>query len=269
MLESNLNISSFGEDEAGEIYIADQGAGAVYSLVGPAGTSGVTAVTNAASFEEGVTPGSIAAISGAGITRGTGVAGSFPLPTTLAGTTVRVNGTPAPLFAVAEVEGRQQINFQVPWSLAGVTSADLVVETEGSAAAPVRVTVLAVQPGLFTPDGVRAAALHGADFRLVDAANPAAKGEIVLLYGTGFGAVDNQPETGRPAAASPLSRTLAPVTVTIGGRGAEVFFSGLAPGLAGVFQLNVRVPADAASGDLDVVASMGGRASPAVKLPVR
>lgn len=270
LLNTNLSITSFGEDEDGELYIADQQVGAVLMLAGPEGpVSGVTAVTNAASFEEGVTPGSIAAVSGAGITQGVAAAVSFPLPTTLAGTTVRVNGTPAPLFAVAEAGGRQQINFQVPWSLAGAAAADLMVETNGTAATPVRVGVRAVQPGLFTPDGVRAAALHGADFRLVDAANPVDKGEIVLLFGTGFGAVDNQPETGRAAPLNPLSPTRAQPSVTIGGRPAEVFFSGLAPGLAGVYQFNVRVPADAPSGEIDVVAAVAGQSSPPVKLPVR
>ena len=269
LLETNLSISSFGEDEAGEIYIADQAGSAVFVLSGPAGDPAVTAVTNAASFQEGVTPGSIGAISGAGITRGTGVATAFPLPTSLAGTTVRVNGTPAPLFAVAEVGARQQINFQVPWSLAGTTSADLVVETVGLGATSMRASLLAVQPGLFTTDGARAAALHASDFALVDGNNPAAKGEIVLLYGTGFGAVENQPETGSATPVSPLSRTLAPVAVAIGGRSADVLFSGLAPGLAGVYQLNVRVPPEVPSGVLAVTATVGERLSPAVSLPVR
>ncbi len=268
LLETNLSISSFGEDEAGEIYIADQAGGAVFALVGP-DEDGIAAVTSAASFLEGMTPGSIAAISGTGIIRGAGTATGFPLPTTLAGTTVLVNGTPAPLFAVVNVSGREQINFQVPWALAGASSADLVVQTAGVGASTARVSVLAVQPGLFTPDGARAAAQHAADFRLVDGNNPAAKGEIVIFYGTGFGAVENQPETGAAAPVSPLSRTLAPVAVTIGGRTAEVFFSGLAPGLAGVYQLNVRVPADVPAGELAVIATVSGVVSPAVSLPVR
>ncbi len=268
LLGTNLSISSFGEDEAGEIYIADQAGGAVFKLVGPE-EDGIAAVTNAASFLEGMTPGSIAAISGTGITSGTGTASGFPLPTTLAGTVVLVNGTPAPLFAVADVSGRQQINFQAPWSLAGAASADVVVQTAGVGSSATTVTVLNVQPGLFTPDGARAAAQHAADFRLVDGNNPAAKGEIIVLYGTGFGAVDNQPETGAATPASPLSRTLAGVAVTIGGRTADVLFSGLAPGLAGVYQLNVRVPPDVPSGELAVIANVSGAVSPAVSLPVR
>lgn len=88
------------------------------------------------------------------------------------------------------------------------------------------------------------------------------------LYGTGFGAVDNPPEAGKAATVSPLSRTAAVPAVSIGGRDSEVLFSGLAPGLAGVYQINVRVPADAPSGEPDVVVTMG-RSSRPVRLPVR
>jgi hypothetical protein len=174
----------------------------------------------------------------------------------------------APLFAVAEVEGRQQINFQVPWSQPAPATAEVVVQTAGMNPARARVNVLAAQPGLFTPDGVRASAQHG-DFRLVTATDPLERGDVVVLYGTGFGAVNDPPETGQATPSSPLSHTLAPVTMTIGGILATVQFSGLAPGLVGCYQLNVVVPMDTPSGEPPVVVTVDGVASQPVTLPVR
>jgi uncharacterized protein (TIGR03437 family) len=81
--------------------------------------------------------------------------------------------------------------------------------------------------------------------------------------------VDNQPATGEAAKSSPLSRTLAPVTATIGGVTAHVTFSGLAPDFAGLNQVNIEVPADAPTGVQPLVVSTGGVSSPPVNIPVQ
>jgi uncharacterized protein (TIGR03437 family) len=228
----------------------------------------LTQVSNAASLDAGVSPGSIASVFGYGLllNPGSASAASIPLPTTLMGATVSVNGTPAPLFAAVNQNGFESLSFQAPYSLSGGAAEILVSNASNTLRA--QANIVAAQPGLFTADGTHAAALH-ADFGALNVSRPAEKGEVVLLYGTGLGPVDNQPETGRAAQASPLSRTTTTPTVTIGGRNAEVLFSGLAPGMAGLYQLNVRVPADAPSGDQDVVVSIGGQASRPVKVPVR
>jgi uncharacterized protein (TIGR03437 family) len=82
----------------------------------------------------------------------------------------------------------------------------------------------------------------------------------VALYLTGLGGTDPPLREGTAAPASPLSRTLSQPTVFIGGQPALVFFSGLAPGLVGVYQVNVIVPADA-PGKLEIVVEAGGRKS--------
>lgn len=265
---TSFNITTFGQHEQGELYLADAGKGDIYALVAPAS---IGSVVNAASGEPGISPGSIASIFGTGLSLVDGVAAAntATLPTELAGTTVTVNGTPAPLLAVANVNGREQINFQAPYSLAGADSASVGVAINGVAAPAATVAVLGVQPGIFSADGVHAAAQHAANYALVSAADPAQGGEVVLLYGTGFGAVSNAPQTGKPAAPPPFAEVTSGLTVSIGGQSADVLFAGLAPGLAGVYQVNTRVPGGLGAGDNDLVITVGGRSSPVVELPVR
>ena len=82
----------------------------------------------------------------------------------------------------------------------------------------------------------------------------------VVLYMTGLGATDPPLREGVAAPASPLTQTLLQPTVLAGGQAAPVFFSGLAPGLVGVYQVNASIPADAPA-TLEIVVEAGGRRS--------
>jgi len=268
-LQTNLLISTFGEDDSGELYVADHGSGDIYQIAGGPPAFQAAGVVNAASYEPGITPGGIAALFGSGLTTVQGIVeGGDPLPRQLLNTSVTVNGIAAPLFAVAFVNGQEQINFQVPYEIPAGGKATVVVTNNGMASAPVEVDVFPVQPGIFTTDGERAAALHGFTLEPVTAANPASPGEVIALYATGLGPVDNPVETGALAPLAPLSRTALQPLVTIGGQDAAVEFAGLAPLFAGLYQLNVRVPAGAAAGELEVVITSGGRSSRPAKIPV-
>ena len=96
---------------------------------------------------------------------------------------------------------------------------------------------------------------------LVTADLPLTAGELVYFYATGLGAVENRPETGAPASTTVLSRTTARVTVTLGGVNCEVLFAGAAPGLVGVYQVNIRVPTSIAAGLPHLVILQGTQAS--------
>jgi uncharacterized protein (TIGR03437 family) len=210
----------------------------------------------------------------------------FPLPYELAGIGVDFNGVPAPLLAVANVNGRGQINLQVPYGLSNGTpdprcvftrapeevcpgEAALRVKANGIAAYYVQVVMyVEAQPGIFTMDGRVAIAVHNDTGRLVSAGDPAKAGEVVAIYATGLGPLKGALASGIPAPASPPIETLSQPTVTVAGVGAEVLFSGLAPGLVGVNQVNIRVPLDALSGDLAVVIRVGGPASEPATLRV-
>ncbi len=96
------------------------------------------------------------------------------------------------------------------------------------------------------------------------------KGEYISIFCTGLGAVNNQPATGAAAKSSPLSHTLTTATVTIGGAAATVTYSGLAPGFAGLYQVDVQVPSGAPSGGtVAVVMKIGGSTSNTVTIAVQ
>ncbi len=188
--------------------------------------------------------------------------------TQLAGTSVTVGGTLA-LFAVANVNGAEQINLQVPYEVAGQSSVAVVVNNNGSSNSPVQAPVASAQPGVFTVDGTNGIVVHGASNALVTSSSPAAKSKVVVVYATGLGAVTPAPATGAGAPASPLAATVVTPVITIGGMSAEVLFSGLTPAFVGLYQANVRVPASAPSGNQDLVVITSGAASKAVKIAVQ
>jgi uncharacterized protein (TIGR03437 family) len=248
---------------------------------------GQSATVNAASFATGVAPGSIATIFGTGLTRGVNgvvLPSSRPLPYSLWGTSVLVNGIPAPIFAIANVNGQEQINFQVPWEIqgepippqAGLTpitvtkdpSVTIVVVNNGALSPPMRALFSAIQPAIITSDGMHAVAVH-ADYSLVTSQNPARPGGVITLYGVGFGPVTPSPATGAPAGGSPPSVMNPSPTVSIAGQKATVQFAGLSPGSVGLYQFNVVVPDAVGIGDEPALINVGGQISNVFSLAVQ
>ena len=231
----------------------------------------VQSLTNAASFATGsIAPGAIATIFGSNLTSTTGVnsISSLPLPTTYLNISVMINGSAVPLFAVANVNDQQQINFQVPWEVPSGSTATVVVMSNGAASAPLFVPVSTAQPGIFaySAGGQTFGAILHADYQLADTGHPVAAGETVLVYCTGLGGVSSPPVDG---AAGNGQITIVAPTVMIGGLPATVTFSGLAPGFVGLDQVNVEVPAGIQSGNQPVVITMPGGSSNSVLLPVQ
>jgi uncharacterized protein (TIGR03437 family) len=203
------------------------------------------AAVNGASFRGNapVAPGSIASVFGLNLSAAS-----------LGAIEVRLNGINAPVFAATPT----QINFQVPWQLAGQQQAQLVITVSGTASNTITVPVAPRAPGIFTLNSSgsgHAVALIGnsatlaAPPSLVANARPAGRGEFVTLFATGLGAVNNQPPTGVAAPVAPLAQVVEPVSVTIGGVAAPVSFAGLAPGFFGLYQINVQMPAGLAPTD--------------------
>ena len=93
-------------------------------------------------------------------------------------------------------------------------------------------------------------------------AAPAAPGETLVMYGTGFGAVTPISAVVAGKVAQGVSALSTAGQFTVGGAQAEVGYAGLAPGLVGVYQFNVTVPANAANGDLAVAVTLGGAVLP-------
>jgi uncharacterized protein (TIGR03437 family) len=228
--------------------------------VAPAQVANI-AVTSGASFEPGVPPrGSIASIFCTGLDLSQiAVADRYPLPFTLAGVEVRIGGAPAPLFAVAPLGGYQQVNLQVPQE-AQFGGPDIEVEVSqqgrrGTVRAPVGLS----SPGdFFRWPGGWAALQHAADYAAVTPQNPARAGEAILAYLTGLPGTQPVVPTGQPSPFEPLAivpqfsmvASAETYQVVIGSTAVTPLFVGLAPGLAGVYQINFAMPAFAASGSL-------------------
>jgi len=269
-------------DADGSLYIADSGNDRVRKVVpaGPPGGSGTggqisaAGVTNGASFAAGLTPGSIVTIFGTSISTGvTGIslANALPLPTSLGGVSLWIGRVQAPLFAVANVRGQEQINLQVPYEVSGQTTTSIQVNANGVWSNTVQVPVLQAHPGIFTVDGKAGAVLHSVGNAPVTTSNPAAPNEVITIYATGLGPVSPAPDTGYPAPTrEPLARTATTPTVTIGGASAPVLFSGLAPGFVGLYQVNAQVPGGTAPGNaVPVVIAQNGLSSNIATVAVR
>jgi uncharacterized protein (TIGR03437 family) len=228
------------------------------------------AVTNPASFVSGMVAGSLATIFATGVrdADGSQVADRVPLPASLGGVSVTVDGIAAGVYSLSNVNGQQQLSFQVPWAIAGRTHAAVVITRDGQPSAAVDVPVVPAQPAAYTVEGTQGIVVHAADYTLATGARPLVRGEYAFAYASSLGSVSNQPADGAGGPASPLASVLADVRVTIGGVPCEVQFAGLAPGFVGVYQVNFRVPAAVSSGSQDLVIAAAGVASPTVKIPV-
>ena len=206
-----------------------------------------TGVVRAAGFQGGpVAAGGIAAAFGSAFADATESAASVPLPRQIGQTRVYVNLRPAPLYFTSS----GQINFQVPWEMAGETGAQIVVVRNGAASLPVPLELGAASPGIFlVSDGV-GVVVNGATNQLITAAAPARTGDTLVIYASGLGPVAAETVSGEPASSTTLEPTQAPVQATLGGVALQVVFAGSAPGFIGVNQVNAVIPAEARTGRL-------------------
>jgi trimeric autotransporter adhesin len=245
-------------DGSGDLFIAAWEDAVVYKarkVSTPYFSNAVNAANFSATPGLQAAPGSLIAIYGLNLALQPASANP-PLPPDLGGVSVSIGGIPAPILYVSP----SQINVQAPFkTLLG--SAAIAIDTPSGPANPGQITVTAAAPAIFrcsnclnqgmieTPDGNVPA--YG-----IEAAHP---GEYVSIYCTGLGDVSNRPADGAPAPfGPPYSETLVTPAVTIGGVPAVVQFSGLAPGYAGLYQVNVLVPENAPLGDsVPVTLSVG------------
>ena len=211
-----------------------------------------TGVINAASsapFTAGVSPGELITLVGTNIgPSNLQVAPSLPFPTTLGGVQVFINDIAAPIYYVSA----GQIAAIVPFEVASSSVAQIQVVYNQTPSNLVTEYINQTTPGVFTEPagGVGdAAALH-ADYSLVSSSSPAQIGETVAVYVTGLGSVLGNVSDGAAGPATPLANTSNTITATVDGVAATVAFAGLAPDLAGLYQVNVTIPSGVSSGDV-------------------
>jgi uncharacterized protein (TIGR03437 family) len=234
------------------------------AVTGAGGTLPENAVVSAATFTGGaVAPGLLVTIFGTGIgptaLTTAQVTPQGTLATTLAETRVLFDNVAAPLVYVSA----GQISAIVPYAVAGKTTTALQVEYRGLKTNAINLRIADAAPGLFTANssGKGPGAILNADNSLNTASNAVSPGGIVILYGTGEGITDPGGQDGQ-LATSVYPKPRQPVTVRIGGKDAEVLYAGAAPGLvAGVFQINVKIPEGLAPGPQPVVVQVGAASS--------
>jgi uncharacterized protein (TIGR03437 family) len=195
-------------------------------------------------------------------------AANLPLPTSLAGATLTIAGMDVPLFYSSD----GQINAQLPFELAPNTRYQAVVKSSDAITVPETITVAAARPGIFTTtqDGKGQGVIMDVANRLVDGANPAAAGDVVVVYCTGLGATSPAVRSGEAAPAGPLAKVVTPVQVMIGGQPAVVHYAGLTPGFVGLYQVNVQIPSGVTPGSaVPLVLSQDSVPSNTVTLAVR
>ena len=221
----------------------------------------VAGIASAASYAGGaVAPGEIVILAGTGIGPSALTTASLnaqgEISRTLADTRILFDDTPAPLIYASA----GQSSAVVPYNVAGKQSVRVVVEQGSNRSAPITVPVVAAKPALFSANssGRGPGAILNQDTSFNSASNPAAKGSVIVLFGTGEGATDPPGADGR-LATSVFPKPSLPVSVTIGNtRVTQLSYAGAAPGLvAGVFQINVVIPPDAPSGDVPVTVTVG------------
>jgi uncharacterized protein (TIGR03437 family) len=215
-------------------------------------TPAVTGVDNAGSFQTGIAPATWIAIFGTSLAQSTYTWQSSDivngaLPTELQGVSVTIDGKPA----YVEYISPTQINVLAPDDTK-TGSVVVQVTSNGEASNSFNATEAEFAPAFFASNGIVAA--EHANYSVISASSPAAPGETILLYGTGFGPTSPVSPTGQTVStAAPLANA---VQITIGGVAVTPAFAGLVE--SGVYQFNVTVPAGLGSGSAAVTASIGG-----------
>ncbi len=182
------------------------------------------------------------------------------LPTSLGDVQVLVNGKASALFYVSPT----QINFQIPNETPqGRQDFEVLQVSTNQVLADGMFFIEQSSPSLFTVSQTgqgQIAAINADDNKLNSVSDPVKAGHYISIFGTGLGSIPNAPPDGVPAAGAVPAGV--PTQVYAGGTStipqSDVEYSGLAPGFVGLWQINFKVPADAAPGSLPVIVIYNG-----------
>jgi uncharacterized protein (TIGR03437 family) len=191
---------------------------------------------------------------------------SASVPTELSGVTVSVDNAAAPLLYVSPT----QVNFLIP---SGEVPGNITIRVvrEGVTGPPVTVILVDSAPALFDIGTGFAIATH-ADGSLLTAASPGLPGEIVVIYATGLGATDPNPEAGEVPQSAASLEWLNTLQVSLNGTALPanlIEYAGVTPGCVGLYQLNVQLPQNVGSDPVIQVAVQGRSNPDSLKIAVQ
>ncbi|WP_031496106.1 Ig-like domain-containing protein [Bryobacter aggregatus] len=214
----------------------------------------ITRVTNAASFQEGVTPCGLATIFGSNIApslNGVILGNSFvgPYALRLSNVSITVGDRTAPIVSLANLNGQEQVTFQTPCDVTGTTSTLKLTVNDGSSTATVK--VLPVQPGIFeTVDsaGKKIGVMIKTDGTYMSRENPALRGEVMIGFFTGLGQTVIPTTTNTPGAYNNSSQVSAQIIIGVNNEGVPVGPATMAPGLVGLYIVQFQIPEETTTG---------------------
>jgi uncharacterized protein (TIGR03437 family) len=232
-------------------------------------------VVNAASYIGGmVSPGEMVTIFGSAIGPATAAyATTDPatgkLATAIGGVQVLFNGIPAPMIYASATQVSAVVPYEMPLIANPFAPPSVWIAFAGQTSNAYQLTPVPAAAGLFAQNasGSGPGAILNQDNSLNGLLHAAAKASIIQIFMTGEGQTNPQGVTGKlttvtlpPPQVTPAP--VQPIQVWINGQPALYTYAGEAPGMvAGVMQLNVQIPANAASGALAIQVSIGGAMS--------
>ncbi|MGA8272529.1 MAG: hypothetical protein WB919_13300, partial [Candidatus Sulfotelmatobacter sp.] len=214
--------------------------------------------------------GGFTSIYGVHLSAGQNFAPSLPLATQLGATQVTLGGRPLPL----QYAGDGQVNAVIPYDVPPNTTQQLIVTNGPALSVPEPVVIAPAQPAVFANadgSGIVNDFKPGSSVGVpVDAAHPISAGDAIVISCTGLGPVNPPVVAGAAAPSAHPATTTNQTTVTIGGKPAQVFFSGLVGGFAGLYQVNAYVPKGITPGDaVPLIITVAGFESAPVTVAVK
>jgi len=264
------NGNLYGTTNSGGAY----GQGAVFSLALSSAASVPVikqgGIGSGASFLPGVAGGSWITIVGTNLSpvmdTWANAIVNGDLPTVLDGVSVSVGGQAAYVDYISPT----QINIVAPD--VGTGNVAVTVKTPNGTSPAVMAVAQTVQPAFFqwgsytvaTHQDYSLAVKNGTLSGLMTV--PAAPGDVIILWGTGFGPTNPAAPSGMEVPGGTTYNTASKVTVTVGNAPATVYGAALAPGFAALYQVAIQIPTTLADGDYPIVATVSGTQSPASTL---
>ena len=227
----------------------------------PAPTPRLERVVNAADRKATVAAGGLVVVEGSGLSPVTLATSQLPLPTALGESCLTVNGVLVPMISVSATE----IQAQLPARIVG--SATMLLRTPAASSNQLELRIEAAAPSVFRsgvagPQTGLATIFRATNGQLVTPSNPVHPEDAIVIFATGMGRTSPLVEAGTAAPAEPLATVILPPEVSLGGVALPVLYAGLAPGLAGVYQINATVPPWAPEGmEVPLVISQGGNST--------